>query len=250
MKQFWLRVLKMAFGILLYSFAAYLCIQANVGLAPWSAFSMGISIATGIQIGTASVLTGFVFLILAILLKEKIGLGTLFDVFVFGKFIDLFRWIGIVPLVENTALGIALLLLGQCIVAVASYFYISPGLGSGPRDSLMVFLGKRFPRLPIGLVRGLMEGTALLIGWRLGAKIGIGTVIAVFGIGFILQLTFKVLKFDVTSVKHENLLTSVRRFLPRPAPSAPAAEADLTAAVVGVTAEGEAEGFAGEDDGI
>jgi uncharacterized membrane protein YczE len=39
----------------------------------------------------------------------------------------------------------------------------------------------------------------------LGAKVGIGTVIAVFGISFILQYTFKLLKFDIKAVVHENI---------------------------------------------
>ena len=67
-----------------------------------------------------------------------------------------------------------MLLLGQLSICIGSYFYIGASLGCGPRDALMVALGKRLPKVPIGIVRGVIEGTVLLIGWLLGAKVGIG----------------------------------------------------------------------------
>jgi uncharacterized membrane protein YczE len=49
----------------------------------------------------------------------------------------------------------------------------------------------------------------LLIGWLLGAKVGLGTVIYVFTIGFALQTIFRLLKFDVKSVVHESVFDTV-----------------------------------------
>ena len=98
-----------------------------------------------------------------------------------------------------------MLLTGQFIVSLATYFYISAGFGCGPRDSLMVALGKKFPQMPIGAIRGTIEAVVLVIGWLMGAKVGIGTVIAVFGMGFVLQFTFKILKFEIRTVKHESI---------------------------------------------
>jgi uncharacterized membrane protein YczE len=147
---------------------------------------------------------------IAYLLKEPIGWGTVLDALLIGKFVDLFMYLNILPLMKNFAGGIALLLFGQVIVAIGSYFYISPGLGCGPRDSLMTALSKHIPKAPIGLIRGVIEGSALLLGFLLGAKVGIGTVIAIFGISFIIQIVFGIFKFDVKTVKHENLVESLR----------------------------------------
>ena len=74
----------------------------------------------------------------------------------------------------------------------------------------MVAMGKRLHKLPIGLVRGLLEGTVLLIGWLLGAKVGLGTVISVFGISFILQWIFYLLHFDVKAVRHESIIETIK----------------------------------------
>ena len=202
------RALQLLFGLFLYGLGIYLCLRANIGLAPWEAFSMGLANQTGLSFGDLVVITGLVIIICDFLLKEKIGFGTILNALIIGKVVDVLDFFDLLPLLTNLWPGILLLLLSQVIICLGSYYYISAGLGAGPRDALMVALGKRLPRVPIGAVRGLLEGSALLIGWLLGAKVGLGTVIAVFGIGFILGFTFKILRFDVKGVEHESVLTT------------------------------------------
>lgn len=206
MENYIKRTGRLLFGLFLYSLGLTLSIQANVGLAPWDAFGMGVSNITGISYGNISILTGIVILIVvAGFLKEKIGMGTILNTILIGIMVDLMQAIHLIPFMTNFFLGIPMLLLSQIIVSLATYFYIGAGMGCGPRDTLMVALGKMFPKVPIGAIRGSIEGTVLLIGFLLGAKVGIGTIIAVFGISFILQYTFKLLKFDIKAVVHENI---------------------------------------------
>ncbi len=208
------RFLRLLSGLLLYGLGVYLIVQANIGLAPWEAFSMGLTLLTGLSFGDIVVLSGLVIVGIDLLLKEKIGFGTLLNAILIGKFIDLFTWMDLVPAMSGYLTGIPLLLLSQVVIALASFLYMGAGMGCGPRDALMVALGKRMPKAPIGLVRGGLEGTVLLIGWLLGAKVGLGTVIAVFGIGFIIQYTFQFLHFDVKAVRHENLLDTIKIWKP------------------------------------
>jgi len=205
------RIARLLFGLFLFGLGVYLCIRANIGLAPWDAFSMGLANLTGLSFGNVVVLTGLAILVTDYFLREKIGLGTILNTLIIGKVVDALDYIGLAPFLTSFWPGLLLLFLGQVIIALASYFYIGAGLGAGPRDSLMVALGKRWPKLPIGAVRGLLEGSALLIGWLLGAKVGLGTVVAVFGIGFLLEFTFKLLRFDVKSVQHESVWTTLAK---------------------------------------
>ena len=180
----------MIFGLFIFSLGSIFNIQANIGLAPWEAFSMGVSYLTDISYGSVLIICSMVIIFIDLALKEKIGFGTILNAMLIGKFIDLIQFAKIIPLMSNFWLGILMLLLGQVVICIGSYFYIGASLGCGPRDALMVALGKRMPKVPIGAIRGLLEGTVLIIGWLLGAKVGIGTVISVFGIGLILQFTF------------------------------------------------------------
>ena len=93
---------------------------------------------------------------------------------------------------------------GMIVIAIATFFYIGSGFGAGPRDSLMVAV-TRLTKLPVGICRATIEILAVLAGWLLGGLLGVGTVISALSIGFFIQMTFKVIKFDPTKVKHEGL---------------------------------------------
>lgn len=213
MENYIKKTLKLIFGLFLYALGLVLCIHADIGLAPWDAFGIGINKVTGISYGNVSIITGILILIVLVLLfKEKIGFATILNTILIGIFADLIIGLKIIPYMSSFFTGLLMLVTGQIVICYATYLYISVGLGSGPRDTLMVALGKKFSNTPIGIVRGAIEGTVLLIGWLLGAKVGMGTVIYVFGIGFILQTTFKLLKFDIKSVVHESIFDTVNIF--------------------------------------
>ena len=210
MKGYSVRLVKLVFGLFLFALGSFLTIQANIGLASWEAFSMGLVYLTDQTYGNILIISGFVILLVDVALKEKIGFGTILNTILIGTFVDLIQAVDLIPQMNNFFSGILMLLLGQLSICIGSYFYIGASLGCGPRDALMVALGKRLPKVPIGIVRGVIEGTVLLIGWLLGAKVGIGTVISVFGISFILEVTFNILHFDVTNIEHESIVDTVR----------------------------------------
>ncbi|WP_411682596.1 YczE/YyaS/YitT family protein [Clostridium thailandense] len=178
--------------------------NAHIGYAPWDAFHVGLGNVTGISIGTASIITGIVIGIITIVLGEKLGLGTILNMVLIGIFLDIIMEFHIIPVLNNMFLGIIMLVSGLFIIALASYFYIGSAFGAGPRDSLMVALTRK-TGLPIGICRGSIELIAALVGWFLGGMLGVGTVISALVIGFCVQTTFKLLKFDATVVNHETL---------------------------------------------
>ncbi|MHC1787475.1 MAG: YitT family protein [Christensenellales bacterium] len=208
------KILRILPAMFLYGLGVYFTMQADIGLAPWEAFHAGCSRVMGISFGDFVLLAGLVILLLDVLLKEKVGLGTVINILLVGKVVDLLEALQLIPKAQHMVSGIAVLFIGQVFICFATYLYISAGLGSGPRDSLMVAIGKRLPKVPIGAVRGLLEGTVLLIGWSLGAKVGLGTVIAVASISVIMQYTFRIMRFQVREVRHESIadtLLSLRK---------------------------------------
>ena len=112
-RPYGLRILYAALGLFIFAFGVYLTIQANVGLAPWDAFSMGVSYHVPLTYGDIVTLTGFVILAIDLLLKEKIGLGSILDVCIVGKSVDLFTWLDIVPQLHNIWIGIPFVIEGK-----------------------------------------------------------------------------------------------------------------------------------------
>lgn len=196
------RFIKLNFGLFLYGLGIIVTMRANVGYAPWEVLHSGISQTLGVSIGLVNTAVGALIVAMVFLLGEKIGLGTIFNMFMIGLFMDLILFLDVIPLFNNFLIGTLVLILGLFIISLGTYFYISSAFGAGPRDSLMVAVTRK-TRLPVGLCRGILEVSVVLIGWLLGGMVGLGTVISAFAIGFCVQITFKLLKFDPTQVRHE-----------------------------------------------
>lgn len=214
MRDAYIRLTHMIFGLILYGFGIALTLNAQIGYAPWEVFHAGIAKTTGMGIGMAGIVTGVFIVLLTVLLKEKIGLGSLLNMVLVGVFLDIILALNFLPKANNFPIGTIMLVSGIFTIALATYFYIKSGFGAGPRDSLMVALTKK-TGLPIGVCRAGIELTALLAGWRLGGMVGIGTVISAFMAGFCFQLTFKLLNFDATQVEHETLRQTYDTFFNR-----------------------------------
>ena len=205
-------ILKSALGLFIFAIGVYLTIQANIGLAPWDCLSMGVSARVGYSYGIVHTVISIIILIIDILLKEKIGYGTILDALLVGNYVDWIGYLKLVPVSDNVAVSCAMVIIGLLIMGYGQYFYMDAAQGCGPRDSLLIALGKRFPRTPIGVVQTFMVGIALLIGWLLGGPVGIGTIISVFGMGSALQLVCKIMHFEPRDVVHKNVLETNRIF--------------------------------------
>lgn len=207
-----LNSLRAALGLFLFGLGVHLTIQANIGVGPWDAFNLGLSGTFGIKYGTASIIVSLIILAIDVFLREPIGIGMFLDAFVVGKTVDLFNYLGIIPMQETMLSGLAMMLAGLVIESFSLYIYMSAALGCGPRDTLLVALAKRIRKVPIGAISIVMLAVVTFIGWRLGGSIGIGTIICAFLTGPIMQLAFHVVGFVATDVKHQDILGSLRVF--------------------------------------
>ena len=203
-------VLLAAFGLFLFGFGVYLTIQANIGVAPWDAFNLGLSGTFGIKYGTASITVSFIILIIDIFLKEKIGIGMFLDAVIVGKTVDLFNYLNPVPMQQKLLPSLLVIFAGMVIMGFSQFLYMKAALGCGPRDTMLVGLSRKMPKIPIGAISICILAVVTAIGWLLGGKIGVGTVICAFLEGPIMQAVFELLHFDATKVRHQNVFESFR----------------------------------------
>lgn len=195
------RIIKLITGLLLYAVGIVFTINVHLGLSPWDVLHQGLSRETGITMGQASIYVGLAILVLNFAFKEKIGYGTILNMYLIGWFLDFLMINKIIPEPSGMPMKFIMLACGMLIIGLASYLYIGAGLGAGPRDGLMLALYHKTGK-SIRFVRNSIEITVFIAGFFLGGTVGLGTVILSLGIGPVIQLVFKLFKFDVKSVHH------------------------------------------------
>ena len=202
--------LKIGAGLIVFSLGVHLTIYANIGLAPWDCLGMGIARHTPFNYGISMTIMAVTILVIDILLRERIGFGTIIDALLTGNFVQAFNYLNPFPENHNLWLGIAIMLVGFVFMALGMWIYMSAEQCCGPRDALLVGLGKRMPKIPIGIVEVLLWAVVLLIGYLLGGPVGIGTLISTFGAGLIMQLVYTLIKFEPRKLKHRDVFGVVK----------------------------------------
>lgn len=207
------RSLLASAGLMLFAFGYYLQLVANIGLSPWTALNDGLSIHLPITLGQASIIISIIIVISDVLMKERIGLGTLLDTFVVGWGMDLFTALDFIPYQTKFLPGLLILFIGTVAACVGQWFYMTAALSCGPRDAFLVALGKRLPKLSIGTVNILLCLTVSVIAFLLGGQIGLGTIITLFGTGVVMDAVNKLVRFEPRNVVHEGIAETVSEFM-------------------------------------
>lgn len=182
------RLARCVLGLALFGFGITLFVRAGLGLAPWDVFHLGVADSLDLSLGVVIIAVGFVLLLAWVPLSQRPGVGTVLNAVEIGMVVNLTK-----PLVgEAEALAVQVLMMssGLLVVGLGSALYIGAGLGSGPRDGLMMGIsgrtwGKR--RVSIRTARTAVEASVLAAGFVLGGPIGIGTVAFMVGIGPLVQ---------------------------------------------------------------
>ena len=196
-------------GLLVFALGSYFQIQANFGMSPWNSLSQGISMNYPITFGTANIIISFIIIGIDILMREPIGIGTILNAIIIGAGTDVFLSIGFLPQQTSFIGKFLVLMAGIVITCLGQFLYMKACLSCGPRDSLMVGLGKRFPKVKIGTVNIVLLAMVQVVCFILGSPVGLGTIICVFGTGTITNIVFGFLKFEPRALKHESIIDTI-----------------------------------------
>lgn len=201
MKKIILQVSRLLGGLFLFALGVVMTLNANIGVGCWDVLNQGIVRKIPITLGQANIAVGAVLLIINWKLGEKIGWSSVANMIFIGVFMDFLLMNNIIPMIHGGILSVLMILLGLFIIGIGSYLYIGVGLGTGPRDGLMVALTKRTNK-SVRFIRNSIEVCVSIIGYMLGGFVGVGTVIISLSIGYFVQFAFKLFKFDVKTVEH------------------------------------------------
>ncbi|MDQ3511978.1 MAG: hypothetical protein M3414_09935 [Pseudomonadota bacterium] len=181
------RLLQLYLGLVAYGVSMVMMLRSQLGLMPWDVLHQGLSIRSGWTMGAVAVSVSFLVLVAWIPIRQRPGLGTISNAVVIGMVFDgvsllLGDWLLDAKLITRAGL----LTGGIALNAVATAAYIGARLGPGPRDGLMTGLARRSGH-SVRLVRSIIEGSVLLLGFVLGGTVGLGTVAYALAIGPLIQ---------------------------------------------------------------
>ncbi|MDF2633493.1 MAG: hypothetical protein K0R78_367 [Pelosinus sp.] len=181
------KVVLFLWGIVILSLGAASLIEANLGVASWDVLHIGLAKRTFLSVGTWVQIIGIgMVLLTAALERKKPQIGSAVNILLIGFCLNWILDWHMLP-VANTLWKSSLLLIGGvCLMGLGSGMYVATALGAGPRDGMTLMLSKMSGK-SIRVVRTVLEVTALFCGWIVGGPISIGTFVAVFLFGPIMQ---------------------------------------------------------------
>jgi len=157
-----------------------LLVASHLGNTPWTVLAQGVSRHSPLSIGESTFAISVVVLVLWVPLRERPGLGTVLNAIVIAVAIDVM--LDSLPQPRPNALRLAEVIGGIAAIGIGSALYLTTQLGPGPRDGWMTGIARR-THWPIASVRLGIEISVLVVGFLLGGRAGIGTVLFALTIG-------------------------------------------------------------------
>jgi uncharacterized membrane protein YczE len=185
------KIILYVLGCVLFSLGASSFILSDLGTDPLDVFAVGIKQTLGLMIGT----TQSLFAILCLCIWSAINkfklppLSTFLTFFICGYLIDFCVWICKDVYTLNCYLK---MIIGVILCTISSSFIIMSGFGIRAMDLLAITLTEK-TNIPFWLYKGIAEVLLLVIGWSLGGVVGIGTLSFLFGVGWLIQPSIRLL---------------------------------------------------------
>lgn len=161
-------------------------LKSQLGMGPWGALEVGLSNLTGLSVGQCTQIVSLVLILVSWALGVKPSIVTVANMFFIGFFMDLFS--GIIPSISPFLCQLCFNVVGLIVYAFGISFYlIAAGGNSGPRESVMLGIFRRF-NLSIGASKIIVDLCALTIAFMIRGPIGIGTFLFALAAGPFIQL--------------------------------------------------------------
>ncbi|RYM02949.1 membrane protein [Sporolactobacillus sp. THM7-7] len=172
-------------GVAILAMGATLCQQGNVGLDPYTAVNIGVSDKLGLSLGTYQLLANLLIIIVVILLdRKKIGIGTIINMVCAGFMIDWFSAIyrSVFHYDATLFTGIVNGVLGLLLFTLGTSLYMSANVGVAPYDALAPIASKRL-HIKYKICRIVQDISFMIAALFAGGPIGLATVIISFFAG-------------------------------------------------------------------
>lgn len=190
-KEILLRVVILMVGLTIAHFGVTLFLLSDLGADPFNVLVQGVcrtaenAFHWGLSHGSIHRIICFlIILVLLIVDRRYVKIGTLLCMFCGGPIIDFFtRILGDVLNSESPLwLRVVMLAAGCVILAFGMTMVIKSDAGTGPNDLVALVISERM-KWRFGIVRICTDAAFVIAGFVLGGVFGVGTVICTFLVG-------------------------------------------------------------------
>ncbi len=192
LKELFFRVIILLVGLTIAHLGVTLFLLADLGADPFNVLIQGLfkTISSAVSIPllthgrTHMAVCFIIILVLLVVDKSYVRIGTILCMFCGGPIIDVFNWL-LGPLFEGgVSLPVRIIVncLGCVILAYGMTIVIKSEAGTGPNDLVAVVISDKL-RKKFGIIRVIVDACFAVVGLVLGGTIGIGTVICAFVVG-------------------------------------------------------------------
>jgi len=178
------RILMTVFGVLIAGFSVGMFNFSAFGMDPFQVFAHGIWRHVPIGYGTFYSILNLILLIVIFLIdRRKIGLGTVINIFLLGYVVQFSSWLFETGIPSPTLVQkVLFLIIGIIVMCFGSSLYFTGDLGVSTYDAVALILSEkkvaRFQFCRIG-----SDLICSVLGYFLGATVGIGTIFTAFFMG-------------------------------------------------------------------
>jgi uncharacterized protein len=179
-------------GCLVLGVGVAMLLTADLGSDGFSTLVNGTAISSGLPFFVANLGISLAFLLVAAARRLFPGVGTVVQIVIVGLVTDRLLTVLDTP---STVLGQALLLTAAFpVLAVGIAAYLGAQLGAGPIEAAGLAWD---PPLPFKWSYSACQLLGALVGWLLGATIGVGTIAVILLLGPAVDLASRLLRLDV-----------------------------------------------------
>ncbi len=187
------RIARLFGGCLVLGAGVGLLLTADLGSDGYSTLVSGVSRSADWDFMVANMLVSVTFLVLAALRRVRPDLGTVVQVVVVGLTVSVV--LDVVETPDSTLGQACYLVVAVPVLALGVAAYLGTHLGAGPAEAAAQAWD---PPLPFRWSYSILQAAGALVGWLLGASIGVGTIAVIVLLGPLVDLAARLLRVDLT----------------------------------------------------
>ena len=189
------RLVLLVLGLVIIGFASSLMVNSGLGSDPFNLLAQGISIHTGLLVGTiANINQGILLIVLLLTARRHIGIGTVLGALIIGSTLNVCtsafgQWL----LDSHLGIRIAAVIIAPCVIGFGLALVQLARLGMAPNDNVPLAIFEHQHRFQYRTVRVAYDATLFTIGAIIGGTCGFGTIACVSLLGPSLQFWLRLI---------------------------------------------------------